>query len=118
MQLVRCSCFLFLGRRPAGSGASTPALRGLETSESREDPGPPSAGTPLGPAPPAGPAVEASWWVWWGSLSDDSHGREFPDDLEYFYFWACAQFPSEKPGERLIRLEHKGPFRAHGFLSC
>lgn len=38
-------------------------------------------------------AVEASGRVWWGSLSDDSRGREFPNGLEHFSFWACAQFP-------------------------
>lgn len=37
----------------------------------------------------------ASWRVWQGSLWDDSRGREFPNDWEYFYFWACAQFPTE-----------------------
>lgn len=42
------------------------------------------------------PAEEgASWRVWRGSLSDDSRCREFPNDWEYFYFWACAQFPTE-----------------------
>ena len=82
--------------------------------------GPPSGGP--APSPPCGawsrtcagaapPRPGSSRRVWRGSLSDDSGCREFPNDSEYFYSWACTQFPTEEASELLIRLEHKGPFR-------
>lgn len=94
---------------------------GPETREAAGTFGPlsvaPAQPCPTEAAPPEA-AVEASWpWVGWGSLSDDSRRREFPNDWEYFYFWACAQFPTEKASKFLIRLEHKGPFRADRFPS-
>lgn len=60
------------------------------------------SGGPQQPGQPGGGAAAtgrpgASWRVWQGSLSDDSRCREFPNDWEYFYFWACAQFPTESP---------------------
>ena len=57
------------------------------------------------------PRPGSSRRVWRGSLSDDSCCREFPNDSEYFYSWACTQFPTEEASKLLIRLEHKGPFR-------
>lgn len=61
--------------------------------------------------------MEASGRVWRGSLSDDSPCREFPNDSEYFYFWACAQFPTEDLG-LLIRLELLGSSRASLSRPC
>lgn len=64
------------------------------------------------PQQPAGRG--ASWRVWQGSLSDDSRGREFPNDWEYFYFWACARF-LPRTQYTPDKAEHKGPFRPFPF---